>query len=266
MARSHTISLESHITSALATFSIGLAAAVLLPSCQRAPMPQYASTEPVIQQRNELAEQLTALLPEEQRTLPAAKEEARWLADTAYKASVSIARLNNPLLWPAWMNNRLVNAPFNIRERGLCWHYQHDLYRELRRRPLHYFPLGCCVRDQGKGSEHNCVYLCAKDCAWPTAITLDAWKKSGRLVTFSQDELNQDDWEDRPGTTYLLSSIYPEGHNLPVEHWALVKSGKKWNDYIPSWMDEGRNSRQGKIMYENIYNGLQQRKGKPTDY
>ncbi len=266
MALSHSTSFESNISSALATFSIGLAAAVLLPSCQRAPQLNYAATAPVVQQRCDLATELLALLPEEQRRLPAAAEEARWLADTAYKASVSIARLNNPLLWPAWMNNRLVNAPFNIRERGLCWHYQHDLYRELRRRKLQYFTLGCCVRDRGKGSEHNCVYICAAGKSWPDAITLDAWKKSGRLVTFSRDDLDQDDWEDRGATTFMLNCIYAEGHTMPVEHWAMVKSGKKWNDYIPAWTDEGRNTRQGKIMYTNMYNGLQQRSGKPTDY
>lgn len=266
MARTLSTNLESNISSALATLSIALAVAVILPSCQRAPLPQYASTAPVVAQRNELSDQLLALLPEEQRKLPTAQEEARWLADTAYKGSVSIARINNPLLWPSWMNNRLVNAPFNIRERGLCWHYQHDLYRELRRRPLNYFTLGCCVRDRGKGSEHNCVYIAARNNTWPEAITLDAWKKSGRLVTFTPEKLDLDDWEDRPETTFMLNYIYAEGHTYPVEHWALVKSGKKWNDYVPTWVDDGRNTRQGKIMYNNMYNGLQQREGKPTDY
>lgn len=266
MARILSTTIESDITSALATISIAFAAAVLLPSCQRAPMPQYAATAPVVAQRGELAHDLMALLPAEQRTLPAAQEEARWISDTAYKSAVSIARLNNPLLWPAWMNNRLVNAPFNIRERGLCWHYQHDLYRELRRRKLSYFTLGCNVRDQGKGSEHNCVYVCAKGSTWPQAITLDAWKKNGRLVALTADELDLEDWADRPSTTDMLNWIYPEGHAYPVEHWALVKSGRKWNDYIPSWLDEGRNSRQGKIMQQNMYNGLQQRNGQPTDY
>lgn len=266
MARTLSSDMESNITSALATLSLAFAAAVVLPSCQRAPQPYYADWAPVVQQRSELTNELLALLPAEQRTLPAAQEEARWLSDTAYKSSVSIARLNNPLLWPAWMNNRLVNAPFNIRERGLCWHYQHDLYRELRRRPLTYFRLGCCVRDRGEGSEHNCVYITAVGKEWPHAITLDAWKKSGRLVTFTPDELDLDIWEDRASTTEMLNWIYKEGHTNPVEHWALVKSGKKWNDYVPSWYDEGRNTRQGKIMYNNMYKGLQERKGNPTDY
>ncbi|MBR5888025.1 MAG: hypothetical protein IKZ07_07445 [Akkermansia sp.] len=266
MARILSTNLESDITSALATLSLAFAAAVLLPSCQRAPLPQYVTTAPVVAQRTELTDDLLALLPAEQRNLPAAQKEAAWLADTAQKAAASIARLNNPLLWPAWMNNRLVNAPFNIRERGLCWHYQHDMYRELRRRKLQYFTLGCNVRDRGEGSEHNCVYICAAGSSWPQAVTLDAWRRNGRLSTYTQDELADENWEDRPSTTSLLSWIYPEEHTYPVEHWALVKSGKKWNDYVPSWVENGRNTRQGKIMYSNMYNGLKQRNGKPTDY
>jgi hypothetical protein len=266
MARILSTNPESDISSALATLSIALAVAVLLPACQRAPQLQYISTAPAVAQRNELAGQLLELLPTEQRCLPAARAEAAWISDTAQKAAVSIARQYNPLLWPAWMNNRLVNAPFNIRERGLCWHYQHDLYRELRRRKLNYFTLGCNVRDAGKGSEHNCVYVCATGNSWPQAVTLDAWRRNGRLSTYTREELADEDWQDRPTTTAMLNWVYPEEHTLPVEHWALVKSGKKWNDYIPSWLENARNTRQGKIMYTNMYNGLQQRDGKPTDY
>ncbi len=265
---SHILSsnIESDISSALATLSIAFAAAMLLPSCQYAPQHNYAQLPAVVEQREELSDQLLALLPEEQRQSTAAIEEANWLSDTAYKASVSIARINDPALWPAWMNNRLVNAPFNIRERGLCWHYQHDLYRELRRRKLRFFTLGCCVRDRNKGSEHNCVYVCAAGSVWPQAIVLDAWKKNGRLVTFAATEIDLEAWQERAETTHFLNWVYAEGHNFPIEHWAMVKSGKKWNDYIPSWFDEGRNSRQGKIMYSNMYRGLREREGKPTDY
>ncbi|MDO5470503.1 MAG: hypothetical protein Q4F38_04290 [Akkermansia sp.] len=266
MPRSRSTSIESNITATLATLSIALATAVLLPSCQRAPMVNYALTEQVVQRRSILAGQLEELLPLEQRKLPEAKAEARWLADTAYKASVSISRLNQPLLWPAWMNNRLVNAPFNIRERGLCWHYQHDLYRELRRRKLQFFSLGCCVRDKGRGSEHNCVYVTAKGSSWPAAITLDAWRKNGRLVAYTAAELADEKWEDSPDMANQLSLIYPEQHTYPLEHWAMVKSGKKWNDYVPTWLDSGRYSRQGKIMYANMYRALRARGGKLTDY
>ncbi len=125
---------------------------------------------------------------------------------------------------------------------------------------------GCNVRDAGEGSEHNCVYVCAIGSAWPVAVTLDAWRRNGRLATYTQKDLEGENWEDRAATTEMLNCIYPVGHTYPVEHWALVKSGKKWNDYVPSWIDAGRNTRQGRIMYNNMYTGLQQRNGKPTDY
>jgi hypothetical protein len=227
------------------------------------PSVQYPYTEFVTNRRVQLKDNLVALLPLEQQEQFAAHEEATWLADTAYKAAAGIARINGSC-FPGWAGNALINA--RLQDRGLCWHYQHDLYRELRRRKLNYFALGCNVRDQGKGSEHNCVYVCAKGCTWPQAITLDAWKKNGRLVALTADELDLEDWADRPSTTEMLNWIYPEEHTYPVEHWALVKSGKKWNDYVPSWLDEGLNTRQGKIMQQNMYNGLQQRNGKPTDY
>ena len=63
MARILSTNPESDISSALATLSIALAAAVLLPACQRAPLPQYITTAPVVAQRTELTEQLLALLP-----------------------------------------------------------------------------------------------------------------------------------------------------------------------------------------------------------
>ena len=33
-----------------------------------------------------------------------------------------------------WLNNILVNS--NLRDRGLCWQVQQDLYRDMRRRPV----------------------------------------------------------------------------------------------------------------------------------
>ena len=116
----------------------------------------YPDSPLVVERRNTLCENLIKLLPAEQQAIPAAQEEARWLADTAYKAGAGISRVNDSN-FPGWAGNYLVNA--RLQDRGLCWHYQHDMYRELRRRPLQFFRVGCCVRDQGKGSEHNCVYI-----------------------------------------------------------------------------------------------------------
>ena len=231
-------------------------------SCQSAPRPGYTELSHVVEKRQKLQQMLVNLLPEGQRA--AAQQEATWLADTAYKASVSIARLNKPLLWPAWMNNRLVNAPFNIRERGLCWHYQHDLYRELRRRSLKYYRLGCCVRDKGRGAEHHVVYVAARKGSWPQVVMLDAWWYAGRLVVEGQEEI--DNWEDDPETTAKLNEFYREGHTLPMEHWAMVRRGTRYSEYIYSNTQEARSSAQYQYMQKQMKEGMKRRKGKPTDY
>ncbi len=243
-----------------------LSALLLVPACQHAPQMSYLGTPQAAEQQQQTESKLLALLPAEEQSLPAARQEAHWLTQTAYRGAVSIAAINNPLLWPAWMNNRLVNAPGHIRERGLCWHYQHDLFRELRRRPLQFFKLGCCVRDQGHGSEHNCVYATAKGKTWPHVLVFDAWRKNGRLVVMDEQDLSGEDWQDSPASTAFLTSVYAEGHRYPVEHWAMVKGGRSWKDYVPSWSARGMSSRQGILMQQNMYNGLQSRQGKPTDY
>ncbi len=237
----------------------------LLPSCQYAPPPGYAESAPLVQKRTSLSDQLLVMLPDEERREGAAVQEAHWLADTAYKASAAIARLYDPCL-PGWFNNRLVNSRFNLQERGLCWHYAHDMYRELRRRKLTYFRIGCCVRDQGRGSEHNCVFLAAREGIWPQGIILDPWRYNGRLKLIAGEEIVEDEWKEDTLSTSALSSIYTECHPYPIEHWARVKSGRKWNDYVPSWLPEGSSSRQGMLMQYNMYKGLRERNGKLVNY
>ncbi len=239
--------------------------ACLLPGCAFAPPPDYADSAPIVQKRRTLCASLLALLPQGQRQEAAAQQEARWLADTAYRASASIARINEPCL-AGWFNNMLVNSTFNLQERGLCWHYQHDLFRELRRRPLKFFRLGCCVRDRDKRAEHHCVYLCSRQGAWPHAMILDAWRYSGRLKVMGMRDIAGDAWEDDPPSARYLSLVYCEKHRFPMEHWARVKSGRRWNDYVPSWTEEGAATRQGQLMYRAAEEGLRRRGGRLTDY
>lgn len=243
-----------------------LSGGILFTACQTAPPIGYADLPQIVEKRAELRDHLLQLLPEEQRNLPAAQDEARWLADTAYKGAASIGRVNNPKRWPAWRNNALVNSSSNRLERGLCWHYQHDMFRELRRRPLNYFRIGCCVRDQKTGSEHNCVYIAAKNAEWPHAWVLDAWKNAGRLVVFTAEDLDLDDWLDRPDAAEWLEQVYREGHRYPIEHWATVRCDSHWNDHEPSFTAKGYNTSQAYRMRENIKNGLETRNGNPVDY
>ncbi len=238
---------------------------LLFISCQYAPPVGYAESAPIVQKRDDLNSKLVQLLPAGQQAQKAAQDEARWLADTAYKASASIARQYEPCL-PGWLNNRLVNSNHNWQERGLCWQYEHDLFRELRRRRLDYFRIGCSVRDQGEGSEHNCVFVAAKEAVWPQAIVLDPWRYNGRLKIIPPRKVAKQEWQEDLPSTRFLERVYAECHQYPIEHWARVKTGKKWNSYANSWMPEGTSSRQGMLMQYRMHKGLQERGGKLTDY
>ena len=123
-----------------------------------------------------LKESFLALLPENQASRPAAQEEAKWLADTAVAQSASIARKNKVVLF-GWLNNILVNS--NLRDRGLCWEVQQDLYRDLRRRPVKYFRVG--------------------------------------LVVLTQEDREGDKWEEDWREPYV-SSAYPEGHSYDMQY------------------------------------------------
>ncbi len=236
-----------------------------LPSCLHAPPIGYADSPDIVKKRDELSSKLVRLLPPEQQPVAEAQTEARWLADTAYKAGAAIARQYEPSM-PGWLNNRLVNSNFNLQERGLCWHYENDMYRELRRRHLDYFRIGCCVRDKGKGAEHNCVYVAPRLSGWPQVVILDPWRYSGRLRIYEREEAIRDEWADDVPGTRALANIYTEAHPFPMEHWARVKSGRKWNDYVPSWSPEGTSSRQGMLMQYRMYKALKERGGKLTNY
>lgn len=233
--------------------------------CVSAPPAKYTDQPEVVARRDTLQQRLLALLPKEKQPLPSAREEALWLADTAHKASAAIARYNAPL-FQCWLNNRMVNSLFSIRERGLCWHYQHDLYRELRRRPLNHFRLGCCVRDKGNRHEHHGVYIAPSNASWPHGIVCDAWRYQGRLLCLKDDQVIEQKWENEPEVTRQLNASYPEGHSLPLEHWIMVKDDKRLRHYIPYNSPEGQTSRQGQLMRRNIEAGLQQRGGRPYAY
>lgn len=237
-----------------------MAAAALLTGCYPPPV-SYPYTKLVTERRSTLQTNLLALLPESQRTLPDAGEEARWLSDTAYKAAAGISRVNDSN-FPGWAGNALINA--RMQDRGLCWQYQHDMFRELRRRPLKYFRIGCCVRDLAEPSEHNCVYVCAINGKWPDGWILDAWMWNGRLKVSRASEEDQDRWQDLPDVCSARQKIYPEGHTYPIEHWSVIHTDN--NGYAMFWEKAAQNSRQYKRMLENIERGKKEHPGSPTNY
>lgn len=246
-------------------FLLSLAATALV-SCTMAPPPEYADSRICLEQRAEMYQRLLKMLPPAQQANPAAQEEARWLADNMHKGAAAVARVNDPKL-ASWLNNRLVNSPNSWRERGLCWHYQHDLYRELRRRPLRFFRLGCCVMDSGKSGEHHCLYVCARGHGWKDGVVVCAWWNSGKIKVWTPDVLEERDCQDEPNVAAFLNRTYPEGHRYPIEHWARVKKDRGGMfDYIDSDKPEAAATRQGRLMLRNMAEGTIRRGGKPTDY
>ena len=208
---------------------LALGAGVTLVSCY--PPPEtYPYTQLVTERRQSLSDELLKLLPPEQRSLPAAQEEARWLADTAYKAAAGVARVNDSN-FPGWSGNILVN--WGIQDRGLCWHYQ-------------------------------CVYITSKDKAWPMAWVLDAWMWNGRLKVDKGWTLDQDRWKDRADTCRMLEQFFPEGHLLPCEFWAVIRISSK--RYVSVYTQEAMQSSQYERMSENIAEGEKEHPGKLTNY
>lgn len=232
----------------------------LLVGCYPPPV-TYPDTKLVSHRRVELRDHLINLLPKEQRTMASARDEATWLADTAYKAAAGISRVNGSH-FPGWAGNWLVNM--RVQDRGLCWHYQHDMFRELRRRALKYFRIGCCVRDRTRRSEHNCVYVAAAQGEWPHVWVLDAWMWNGRLKVSYGPNLDQDDWEDVPELADQLVEVYPEGHQWPIEHWFYVrKPNGKYTFYnVPGSAAAPQTLR----MYRNMIRGRSTHPGKLTNY
>ena len=228
---------------------------------------QELQTSQAQQQSADLAEQLLSLLPAELAATPEARQEARALADAAYRGSAAIARINRPL-FPCWLNNRIINSPFRLRDRGLCWQWQEDLFRELRRIPTSFFRLGCCVRDAGNRHEHHAVYLAPVGAAWPCVRVLDAWRYQGHLLVLTPREVAEDEWVDEPQAAQWLGAYFPAGHSLPMEQWARVRSDNRWDyrEYFPISDRRGQNTKQYREMTQRIREGLQQRNGKPTDY
>lgn len=237
-----------------------LSSMVMLTACYP-PQVQYPYSVMVTNRRALLKDNLIALLPLTERVKPAAREEARWLADTAYKAAAGISRVNGSY-FPGWAGNAFINA--RLQDRGLCWHYQHDMFRELRRKPLRYFRLGFCVRDKERPTEHNCLYIAAKNGVWPHCWVLDAWMWNGRLKVDKGTELNQNRWQDLPSVLSTQQRIYPEGHDFPIEHWSVVRDVN--GSYDLYWLDNTRRSSQYHRMYDNIQQGKQQHPHSPTNY
>jgi len=239
---------------------LSLLTLLCLQSCAPPP-PSYPESASIVIKKKSLQEELILLLPAVQQNIPEAKEEAKWLSDTAFRASAAIARFNGSY-FPGWFGNWFINR--GLQERGLCWQYQHDLFREMRRRKLHYFRIGACVRDSTRLSEHSCVYIASINGNWPAAWVLDPWMWNGRMKMDAAWKLNSKRWKMAEHSESILSQVYREEHRYPMEHWLSLKNGE--GGYSAFWEIDKKKSAQYQLMQENIQEGRKIHPGKLYDY
>lgn len=180
------------------------------------PPPENAFCTPYgKQQIADGTEKFLELLPPSQAQLPEARKEAEWISDTAFKQSALLARYYDVILY-GWFNNILVNS--KLQKRGLCWHYQQDLYAALRHKHLKYFYLGLTVRDKGKGSSHSCVYVNAKGKGLASSLILDPWINCGHLQIISPNERDDKRWEEDIWSCQIVPYSFPAGHTYTHEY------------------------------------------------
>lgn len=78
-----------------------------------------------------------------------------------------------------WLNNVLVNQGLN--ERGLCYQWSRDLYRELADDLPPGFRMTLIQSYHGELREHHAVSLHLAKRHWSKGILLDGWRGAGNL-------------------------------------------------------------------------------------
>ena len=106
------------------------------------------------------------------------REEASALARAAVDGATDLA-CGYRVVRPAWLHNTFVN--FGLKRRGLCYHWQEDLYSRLEAVERRELVLRLVVARQGTWREHNAVLVHARDQEPTDGLVLDAWRHGGRL-------------------------------------------------------------------------------------
>jgi len=78
-----------------------------------------------------------------------------------------------------WLHNASVIV--GLKQRGLCYQYQEDLYDGLK--PVHseHLALHFIEANKGRLNEHHALALVAKGAKWDSGLVLDAWRANGNL-------------------------------------------------------------------------------------
>ena len=129
----------------------------LLSGCHHAPSLPEASLEKTLQAIPRVKEDEAARLAHEAHTYTHALK-------ARYGATAS------PRLHNLWVN-------LGFKERGLCWHYAHDLFAHVRSLALESVESVIVVANLGSyWEEHSAVVVTCKGCDITQGVVLDAWR------------------------------------------------------------------------------------------
>lgn len=105
-------------------------------------------------------------------------KEAHALAKISISHSLYLKK-SYSLLSPPLYHNTLINL--GLKERGFCYHFTHDLLKELKKYNFKTLDLRWAVHKRGEYFEHNSILVSAKNKDFFSGIILDAWRNSGIL-------------------------------------------------------------------------------------
>lgn len=127
-------------------------------------------------------------------------KEASFVAREAVLFPMHLAN-KYKLIAPPNSHNVLVNA--GRRERGLCYHWAHDMFDHIVvGRTFKTLSLQRAVANQGRNYEHNVLTVAAKGKGIEDAYILDAWRNSSELLVIQTREDPSYDWKKYTRRTY----------------------------------------------------------------
>ncbi len=138
--------------------------------------------------------------------------EAGNLAHTAVESSAGLAREFKPVPI-AWINNSLVNS--GLRKRGLCYHWQEDLFPHLHALKLKTIDLHLASARRATRFEHNCIVITARGQRFEDGIALDPWRGCG-VLAWAKVSRDRYPWQPLPRDLtpdvlrpLLMPELYP---------------------------------------------------------
>lgn len=105
--------------------------------------------------------------------------EAQTLEIEAYRKTSSL-KSNYGSNLPPVLHNTFVNL--GIKQRGLCWHYAHDLYDHLAPLTKNLDAIIVVAHLGSWAKEHSALVLTCHGCSIDKGVVLDAWRNNKKLI------------------------------------------------------------------------------------